>query len=61
MSTAYILIWGCSLIFGGSAITALIWAIHSGQMTVSQEGANSIFDEGEPIGEPTDSFPAAKR
>lgn len=61
MSIAYILIWGCSLIFGGSAITALMWAIRSGQMTASQEGADSIFDDGEPIGKPTDSFPGARR
>lgn len=60
MSVAYILIWGCMLLFGCSAVCALMWAIRSGQMTGSQEGANSIFDAAEPIGKPTDAFPGAR-
>lgn len=61
MSTAYILIWGCMLLFGGSAICALMWAIRSGQLSGSQDGANSIFDVAEPIGKPTDVFPGPRR
>ncbi len=61
MSTAYILIWGCMLLFGCSAICALLWAIRSGQMTGSQDAANSIFDKAEPIGKPTDTFPGVRR
>ena len=61
MTVAYILIWGCMLIFGSSAVCALIWAIRTGQMSNLGDGAASIFDKDEPIGRPTDFFPGAKR
>jgi nitrogen fixation-related uncharacterized protein len=54
----YILIWGCVVLFGATAVWALVWAIRTGQMS-SPEGAASIFDDEEPIGLPTDRFPGA--
>ncbi len=45
------------LVLGLSAIAALIWAIRTNQFQNFQQGAQSIFDEEEPIGEMTDRFP----
>jgi cbb3-type cytochrome oxidase maturation protein len=47
------------LIFGGSAVCALVWAIRNGQMSDFKAGAESIFDDEEPVGKPTDAFPGA--
>lgn len=41
-----------------SSVAALIWAVASGQLGEFQKGATSIFDDDEPIGEITDSFPS---
>lgn len=57
----YLLIWGSTLVFGGSAVWALVWAIRNGQMSNFKAGAESIFDEEEPVGKPTDSFPGAHK
>lgn len=43
-----------------SAIYALNWAIKTGQFHNVEKGATVIFDEEEPIGRPTDSFPAKR-
>jgi nitrogen fixation-related uncharacterized protein len=43
-----------------SAIYALNWAIKNGQFRSIEKGATEIFDEEEPIGRPTDSFPAKR-
>lgn len=61
MTVAYILIWGCMLVFGSSAICALLWAIRNGHMSNLRSAANSIFDEQEPIGRQTDFFPGTRR
>ncbi len=42
-----------------SSVAALIWAVASGQLGEFQKGATSIFDDDEPIGEITDSFPSS--
>jgi hypothetical protein len=55
MSTAYLLFLLTLLIFGGTAVLALAWAISSGQMMWNlSRGGNSIFAADEPIGEMTD-------
>jgi nitrogen fixation-related uncharacterized protein len=41
----------------GSAVYALYWSSRKGQLRDFEKGAASIFDEKEPIGEPTDFFP----
>ncbi len=61
MTVAYILMWGCMLAFGGSAILALLWAIRNGEFNNLQAGAASIFDKDEPIGVVTDAFPEERR
>ena len=61
MTVAYILIWGCMLLFGSSAVCALLWAIRRGQMSNLGAGAASIFDDKEPIGVQTDFFPGERR
>ena len=57
MKVAYLLIWGSTLAFGASAVWALVWAIRNGEMSDFRAGAESIFDEDEPVGKPTDAFP----
>ncbi len=43
-----------------SAIYALKWASRRGQLRDFEKGAASIFDDAEPIGRFTDSFPGKK-
>ncbi len=57
MSVIYVLIWGFVIVFGLIAVYGLVWAIRTGQMRDFSAGATSIFDDEEPVGEPTDSFP----
>ena len=57
MTIVYIATFGLALLFGVTAIWALAWAIRTGQFANFRRGASSIFDEEEPIGEVTDSFP----
>lgn len=61
MKLVHLLIWGSTLVFGGSAVWALVWAIRNGQMSNLQAGAESIFDKEEPVGKQTDVFPGADR
>jgi len=58
---AIIMIFGLLAAFSASAVWALWWALKGGQFSQFQKGATSIFDAGEPIGRPTDSFPAAEK
>jgi cbb3-type cytochrome oxidase maturation protein len=44
----------------GSAILAFYWAVKTGQFRHLEKGATVIFDEDEPIGKPTESFPDRK-
>jgi nitrogen fixation-related uncharacterized protein len=57
MKLVYLLIWGSMLLFGASAVWALVWAIRHGEMSNFKAGAESIFDDDEPVGRPTDAFP----
>ena len=61
MKLVYLLIWGSTLVFGGTAVWALVWAIRNGQMSNLKAGAESIFDEEEPVGKQTDEFPGAHK
>lgn len=45
-------------LFLASAVYALYWASRNGQLQDFERGAVSIFDEAEPMGRPTDSFPS---
>ena len=44
-----------------AAALALHWAHKHGQLTNLEKGAQSIFDEDEPMGEVTDAFPRKRR
>jgi hypothetical protein len=57
MKLVYLLIWGSMILFGVSAVWALVQAIRRGEMSDFQAGAESIFDRDEPVGTPTDQFP----
>jgi len=48
--------FGLAGVFGLTAIAALVWAITSGQFRDFGVGAESIFDEQEPVGTRTDAF-----
>jgi len=47
---------GVMVVFGLTAVLALVWAIRSGQFERVQQGAYVIFDEDEK-GQMTDTFP----
>lgn len=57
MTNTLIYIWTVIALLSISSVSALIWAVSSGQLGEFQKGATTIFDEDEPIGEVTDSFP----
>ncbi len=57
MTLAYVVIGLSFVLFGGSAVWALAWAFRKGQLENFQRGASSIFDDDEPPGRFTDSFP----
>jgi nitrogen fixation-related uncharacterized protein len=46
--------------FTASAVYALQWSSKKGQLRDFDKGAASIFDESEPIGRTTDSFPSKR-
>lgn len=56
----YVLVFGILLLFAGSVIWGLWWAIRGGQFSDFHKGATSIFDDDEPVGEMTDAFPDKK-
>ena len=56
----YLLVFGVISLFAGSVIWALWWALRGGQLSNFQRGAASIFDDDEPIGQVTDSFPGGQ-
>ena len=57
MTLAYILIFGTIALLSFTVVVVFAWAIRSGQFADFQQGATSIFDEDEPLGEMTDWFP----
>ncbi len=46
-----------ALLFLASAVYGLYWASRNGQLKNFEKGAASIFDDKEPIGQPSDAFP----
>ena len=57
----YCFIMGIIIIFSAGALAAFYWAARSGQFKQVGEGAASIFNEEEPIGKITDSFPGENK
>jgi nitrogen fixation-related uncharacterized protein len=53
----YGLLIASMILLGGSAAYALFWAAEDGQFTNMEEGSKIIFDEREPEGKITDTFP----
>lgn len=47
-------------LFFGAAAYALHWAHKNGQLSNLDQGAESIFDDEEPMGQVTDQFPAKR-
>jgi cbb3-type cytochrome oxidase maturation protein len=58
MMIAGILILGGLIFLSGSALVAFYWAAKNDQFRNLKKGSEVIFDEDEPIGKPTDHFPA---
>lgn len=61
MTAGVILLTGGIVFLSGSALLAFFWAVKDGQLNNLPSGAQSIFDEDEPVGQPTDRFPSPKR
>ncbi len=57
MLVVYVVIWSSAVLLGISAVWGLVWAIRTGQFHGLREGAESIFDDDEPVGMQTDFFP----
>lgn len=57
-SVAFVFLLG--VIFFASAVFALVWSRRNKQFDEMEKGARSIFDEDEPEGEVTDTFPPEK-
>ena len=60
MIILYGLLFLSILVFSAGVLYGIYWAARSGQFTRFQEGAQSIFDKDEPIGQITDVFPKRK-
>jgi nitrogen fixation-related uncharacterized protein len=61
MALIYIFIFGSVLVFGLTAVAGLVWAVRTGQLRDFGVGATSIFDDDEPVGVMTDTFPDSER
>lgn len=57
MTIGFLLYTGSLIILSGSAFIGFCWALRQGQMTNLSKAAQSIFDQEEPVGTPTDQFP----
>ncbi len=49
-----------TLLFLASAAYALHWAVKTGQFKEFEKNAATIFDDEEPVGQPTDFFPGRR-
>ncbi len=61
MALYYIILGAGLLLFTGSVLWALRWALVTGQFRNPAKTALQIFDEDEPIGQMTDHFPGERR
>lgn len=57
MTLSYFIIFGTIALLGIVAVVMFAWAVRTGQFADFQQGATSIFDDDEPLGEMTDWFP----
>jgi len=57
-SVAFVFLLG--VIFFGTAVYALVWSRREKQFDDFEKGSRSIFDEDEPEGVVTDTYPGAK-
>lgn len=57
MTLIYGLIWGSWVVFGLVAVWAFGWAVQDGQFGDLSEQSEMLFDDEEPVGEMTDTFP----
>lgn len=57
MELIHVLVPAGIVFLSGSALVAFYWAAKTGQFRNLRQGAQVIFDEDEPIGQPTDHFP----
>lgn len=57
----YLILASSFVLLSGSALLALRWALRTGQLRDSKRTALIIFDEEEPVGRMTDSFPGSTR
>lgn len=53
----YALVFGVMLLFGGSIVWGLWWAMRGGQFSNFQQGAQSVLDDDETSLQPRDVFP----
>jgi nitrogen fixation-related uncharacterized protein len=53
----YVILASSFVLLTGSALLALRWALRTGQLRDSKKTALVIFDDDEPVGQMTDSFP----
>lgn len=60
MTAGFLLLIGGLVFLSGSALFAFYWSVKDGQLDNLGEAAKTIFDDGEPIGTPTDKFPSRK-
>lgn len=51
----------CAVVFGGTAVWGLAWAVRAGQLDDLNGAATSIFDDEEPVGMHTDGFPLGEQ
>ncbi len=61
MSAGALLLLGGLVFLSGSALAAFFWSVRTGQLNNLPKGAESIFDQDEPVGAPTDRFPTKTR
>ena len=54
---SYIIAFVIALLITASAVVALRWAVKTGQFRDFEKGAETIFDDDEPMGRAADSFP----
>ncbi len=60
MTAGFLLLLGGLVFLSGSALAGFYWAVKHGQLNNLSEAPRTIFDEEEPVGVPTDSFPSRK-
>ncbi|MFZ4776613.1 MAG: cbb3-type cytochrome oxidase assembly protein CcoS [Terrimicrobiaceae bacterium] len=60
MTAGFILLVAGLVFLSGSALFAFYWAVKDGQLSNLTEAPLTIFDDEEPVGEPTDRFPSRK-